>query len=263
LAVEGEGDWPEEGDLLICTVKDIKQNGAYLTLDGYDGQEGFVFVGEIAAGWVKNIRAHVREGQRVVAKVIQVKKDRKRVELSLKSVSEERRRETVQSWKNEERANQIMRVASERIGWGEDETVTISGEMTETFGTLYGALEECAISETALSDSGFEGDWIGVVTSLAVENIVPPFVEIRGTLDIQVWGEEGVYAIRDALLEAEACAEGVEDVTLTCHYDGAPHYRVDIRAPDYQAAESVWEAATSAVEKRMSSVDGSLSIERA
>ena len=85
MAVEGEGDWPEEGDLLICTVKDIKQNGAYLTLDGYDGQEGFVFVGEIAAGWVKNIRAHVREGQRVVAKVIQVKKDRKRVELSQKS----------------------------------------------------------------------------------------------------------------------------------------------------------------------------------
>ena len=102
-----------------------------------------------------------------------------------------------------------------------------------------------------------------MVTSLAVENIVPPFVEIRGTLDIQVWGEEGVYAIRDALLDAEACAEGVEDVTLTCHYDGAPHYRVDIRAPDYQAAESVWLAATSAVEKRMSSVDGSLSIERA
>ena len=189
-----------------------------------------MFVGEIAAGWVKNIRAHVREGQRVVAKVIQVKKDRRRVELSLKSVSEERRRETVQSWKNEERANQIMRVASERIGWDEDKTSAISGEMIEVFGTLYGALEECAINENALSDSGFEGDWIGVVTGLAIENIVPPFVEIRGTLDIQVWGEEGVYAIRDALMDAEACAEGLEEVTLTCYYDGAPHYRVDIRA---------------------------------
>ena len=52
MAVDDVGDWPEEGDLLICTVKDIKLNVSYLTLDGYVGQEGFVFVGEIAAGWV-------------------------------------------------------------------------------------------------------------------------------------------------------------------------------------------------------------------
>tara|TARA_B100000900_G_scaffold350433_1_gene316989 strand:+ start:969 stop:1757 length:789 start_codon:yes stop_codon:yes gene_type:complete len=259
---EIDEEWPEEGDLLICTVKDIKQNGAYLGLDSYEGREGFVFVGEIAAGWVRNIRAHVREGQRVVAKVIQVKKDRKRVELSLKSVSEERRRDTVQAWKNEERANQIMRVASERVGWDDNKSAEISNSMIETFGTLYGALEECAISESALTDAGFEGDWTDVVTSLAMENIIPPFVEIRGVLEIQVWGEEGVYAIRDALLDAEACAEGLEEVTLSCHYDGAPNYRIDIRAPDYQAAESVWESAVDAVKKSMSTVDGSLSIDR-
>ena len=259
---EIDEEWPEEGDLLICTVKDIKQNGAYLGLDSYEGREGFVFVGEIAAGWVRNIRAHVREGQRVVAKVILVKKDRKRVELSLKSVSEERRRDTVQAWKNEERANQIMRVASERVGWDDNKSTEISNSMIETFGTLYGALEECAISESALTDAGFEGDWTDVVTSLAMENIIPPFVEIRGVLEIQVWGEEGVYAIRDALLDAEACAEGLEEVTLSCHYDGAPNYRIDIRAPDYQAAESVWESAVDAVKKSMSTVDGSLSIDR-
>ena len=95
-----------------------------------------------------------------------------------------------------------------------------------------------------------------------MENIIPPFVEIRGVLEIQVWGEEGVYAIRDALLDAEACAEGLEEVTLSCHYDGAPNYRIDIRAPDYQAAESVWESAVDAVKKSMSTVDGSLSIDR-
>ena len=188
--------------------------------------------------------------------------DSKRVELSLKSVSEERRRDTVQAWKNEERANQIMRVASERVGWDDNKSTEISNSMIETFGTLYGALEECAISESALTDAGFEGDWTDVVTSLAMENIIPPFVEIRGVLEIQVWGEEGVYAIRDALLDAEACAEGLEEVTLSCHYDGAPNYRIDIRAPDYQAAESVWESAVDAVKKSMSTVDGSLSIDR-
>lgn len=155
-----------------------------------------------------------------------------------------------------------MRVASERVGWDEGKNSEISNSMIEAFGTLYGALEECAISENALIDAGFEGDWTSVVTSLAMENIIPPFVEIRGVFEIQVWGEKGVYAIRDALLDAEACVEGLEEVTLTCHYDGAPSYRVDIRAPDYQMAESLWESAVEAVKKSMSTVDGSLSIDR-
>ena len=84
--------WPEEGELLVCTVKGVKENGAYLNLNGYGEREGFVFIGEVAAGWVKNIRAHLREGQRVVAKVVNIKKDRQRVDLSIKAVSAERKK---------------------------------------------------------------------------------------------------------------------------------------------------------------------------
>ena len=155
-----------------------------------------------------------------------------------------------------------MRVAAERVGWDEKGTVEISDQMKESFGSLYGALEECSISDTALSDAGFDGEWLKVVTELAVENIVPPFVEIRGLFEIEVWGPEGVEAIRGALESAEECASIEEEVTLTCHYDGAPNYRVDIRAPDYPSAESVWEAAQKAATDKIGSVEGSISIER-
>ena len=191
-----------------------------------------------------------------------MKKDRDSITLSIKSVSEERRRDALQSWKNEQRASQIMRVAAERIGWKENKTEEVSEEMKEAFGSLYGALEECAINESALEESGFEGDWIATVTELAIENIIPPFVEIRGMFEIKVWGPEGVNAISSALQAAEDCAKSEEEVTLTCHYDGAPNYRVDIKAPDYPSAESVWEAAQEAASKRIGSVEGSISIER-
>ncbi|MEE2630137.1 MAG: translation initiation factor IF-2 subunit alpha [Candidatus Thermoplasmatota archaeon] len=259
---EEANDWPDEGELVVCSVKNVKENGAYLSLDTFPEKEGFVFIGEIATGWVRNIRTHIREGQRVVAKVIGVNLERESITLSIKSVSEERRRGALQSWKNEQRAAQIMRVAAERIGWKESKTEAISDEMKASFGSLYGALEECAISDSALSDAGFQGSWMDVITELAIENIVPPFVEIRGVFDIKVWGPEGVNAIREALLSAEACAEGNEDVSLTCHYDGAPHYRVDVKAPDYPSAEAVWEAAQNAAEESIASVEGSIAIER-
>ena len=254
--------WPEEGELLVCTVKGVKENGAYLNLNGYGEREGFVFIGEVAAGWVKNIRAHLREGQRVVAKVVNIKKDRQRVDLSIKAVSAERKKDTLQTWKNQQRASQIMRVAAERVNWDAEKTEAISEEMIEKFGSLYGDLEECAITETALADSGFSGEWIKVVTELAIENIVPPFVEIRGIYDIEVWGPEGVQAIRETLAAAESVVEDEEEVTLTCHYNGAPHYSIDIRAPDYSLAESAWEAAKKITTEKIKSVEGSITIER-
>ena len=112
-------EWPEEGELVVCSVKSVKENGAYLDLDSYSGKEGFVFIGEIATGWVRNIRTHVREGQRVVAKVIGVKKDRESITLSIKSVSEERRRMPFNHGKtNNELHNYESSRGEDRLGCG-------------------------------------------------------------------------------------------------------------------------------------------------
>ena len=66
---------PEEGELVVVTVKNVKQNGVYVDFDEYPGLEGFIFIGEIASGWVKNIRTFVRDGQRLICKVMRTKKD--------------------------------------------------------------------------------------------------------------------------------------------------------------------------------------------
>ncbi len=255
-------EWPEEGELVVCTVKSVVQNGAYLNLVGYD-REGFVFIGEIAAGWVKNIRGHVRVGQRVVGKVTRVRKDRKSVDLSLKAVNDERRREALQAWKNENRARQLLKIIGERSGWEEGKSDEMASELTEAFGTLYGAFEEAVIDPEALQQIGYEGDWIAVFVELAVENIVPPFVAVRGHLEIEVPSEAGIAIISKVLADAEEKGSEGEEVEVTCHYDGAPHYRVEIRAPDYKSAEVAWNAVEQAVLPGVESAGGSASAERA
>ena len=37
------------------------------------------------------------------------------------------------------------------------------------------------MNETAIIDAGFEGDWITEFIEIAIENIIPPFVEIKGS----------------------------------------------------------------------------------
>ena len=101
-----------------------------------------------------------------------------------------------------------------------------------------------------------------MLVELALENIVPPFVALRGHLEIVVPNEAGIEVISRGLATAEENGSAGEGVEVTCHYDGAPHYRVEIRAPDYKSAEAAWNAVEQAVLPAVESAGGSASAER-
>lgn len=260
--VNQEGTTPEEGELVVATIKTVKQNGAYVDLDEYEGIEGFIFIGEIASGWVKNIRGFVREGQRVICKVMRTRRDGTSLELSLKSVSEERRRDRLQEWKNEQRAQQLFKVLGEKVGWSDDDVAEQSLELIEAFGGLYAAFEEAAMQEGALENAGFEGEWLPSFIEIAVENIIPPFVEVRGTLTLSINVNDGVSIIRSALEAAESLSNEEEEIDVKCFYDGAPSYRIELKAPDFKVAESMWELATKAVVDHMTAAGGEATAQR-
>ena len=242
---------PEEGELVVVTVKNVKQNGVYVDFDEYPGLEGFIFIGEIASGWVKNIRSFVRDGQRLICKVMRTKKDGSSLELSLKSVSEERRRDRLQEWKNEQRSLQLLKVCGEKVGWSEAERDSLGEDLVSSFGTLYSAFEEAAMNETAIIDAGFEGDWITEFIEIAIENIIPPFVEIKGSLNLSINVDNGVDVIRDALISAEQYSSEKDEVSVMCFYDGAPEYRLVLKAPDFKTAEDLWIEVTDSIIKVM------------
>ena len=237
---------PDEGELVVASISEVQKNGAYVKLDEYNDLEGFIFMGEIASGWVKNIRSVVREGQRVICKTIGVRKDGTSIELSLKSVSEERRRNRLQEWKNEQRAKQLLKVMSEQLSWSAEKLQKTEEELAMSFTSLYSAFEEAAMNETAMADAGYDDDWVPQFVEIAVENIVPPFVEIRGNFQLKSENTNGVEIVRDALLAAESFTNGEQEIIVECFYDGSPNYRIELKAPDFKTAEEIWEKATQA-----------------
>lgn len=253
---------PSEGELVVCTVKEVKQNGAYVVLDEFEKIDGFIFIGEVASGWIKNIRGVIREGQRLICKVLRTRRDGRSLELSLKSVSEERKRDRLQQWKNEERAKQLLKVLSENVGWDDSTKEDNQAELTEVFASLYGAFEEAATNPESLAEAGFEGDWLAPFIEMAVENIIPPFVEIRGRFVLRVDDAEGVEIIRKALLAAEKFSDKEAEIEVSCHYDGAPSYRIELKAPDFKSGEEVWNNATSACIDTILASGGSATAER-
>ena len=103
---------------------------------------------------------------------------------------------------------------------------------------------------------------ISIFNEIAVENIVPPFVEIRARFELSVNGQDGIEVIRKALAIAEGLTDVEADVNVECFYDGAPFYRVDIRAPDYQVGEHTWEEVNDIVKSTVEGGGGTASAER-
>lgn len=149
--------FPENGELVVCTVKNVKNFGAFVTLDEYGDKEGFVHVRDVATGWVKYIRDFIREGQKIVCKVLGVDSSKGHIDLSLKSVNEHQKREKIQQWKNEKKAEKLVEIVARRMSMAVDDAYNIFGnKLVEEYGTLYSAFES-AIS----SPDDFKEDFFG------------------------------------------------------------------------------------------------------
>ncbi len=224
---------PEQGELVVATVTRIVPYGAEVRLDEYPRKHGFVHISEIAAGWVKHIRNFVKENQKVVCKVLRLRPERNAIDLSLKQVNVHQKREKIQEWKEEMRAEKLFEIIARKIGKNPEDCYKDFGyRLIETFGGLYRAFEEASSNENVLKEEGFEGDWICEFVAAAKENIVPQLVEIKGYLRLTSTKPEGIMDIKKALVKAESVVKKYEDVDVEIQYTWAPKYRIHVRATD-------------------------------
>ena len=244
---------PEEGDLVIGTVTSIRNFGAFVTLDEYNKREAFIHLSEVATGWVKYIRDHIREGEKIVARVLRVDPSKGQVDLSLKRINDHQRREKVQAWKNEARAMRLVEQVAHGLKIPTGEAVDQFGPaLVERYGSLFGAFEVASVDAKRFQKDNDRAPWVTAFLRVAHDNIVPPSVTILGTLEVSDPGPEGVDHVREALLAAEQ----VDPESVEVQYVGAPRNRIRVRAAQYKQAEETLKKATEAALKAVKAVGG-------
>ncbi|MHC1585355.1 MAG: translation initiation factor IF-2 subunit alpha [Candidatus Syntropharchaeia archaeon] len=226
-------EWPEKGELVVCTVKKVKDFGAFVELDEYEGKEGLIHVSDVAPGWIKYIRDYVREDQKIVCKVLNVDPLRKHIDLSLKDVNEHQKREKIQSWKNERKALKWLEMACPK-----EKVKEVAKKLIDEFGALYSSFEEIASNGIeVLTRLGIERKLAERIHEVATENVKPPSVEITGFVDLTSPLPNGVEVIKRALKEAGKIKSDGAQLEIT--YVGAPRYRFHVIAKDYKTAENL------------------------
>lgn len=248
-------EWPEEGDLVIATVKSITDYGAYVALDEYQ-KEGLLHVSEVSSGWVRNIRNFVREGQKLVLKVLRVDAEKGHIDLSLRRVTQRERKEKILLWKKERKADSLLRSASEELKISPQEIYEKVGTILEKeFGGIYEGLEKTAREGAEiLLKSGIPEKTATVIEKIAKEKIKVPMVKVKGTVSLQCPKANGVNLIRDSLLGAQKIeSKGAKIYTYVV---APPKYRVVVSAADYKEAEELLDRVTEAVIKNIEKVGG-------
>jgi translation initiation factor 2 subunit 1 len=242
-------EWPEVGDLVIATVVRITDYGAYVRLDEYD-KEGLLHVSEVASRWVRNIRDYVREGQKVVLKVLRVQANKGQVDLSRRRVTKRDKKEKIQSWKKDRKAEGLLRTAAEKLNISFEESYEKAGALIENaFADLYEGLEKTAKDGVdVLLGLGVDKELAVTLEEIAKEKIQISLVSVKGILELQNPKPKGVLVIKETLKHAKEVGESA-DADVTIYLVSPPKYRIVVSAEDYKSAESVLEnSANSAVE---------------
>ena len=223
---------PEPGDLVVVTIKTVKNFGANAKLEEYANCEGFIHIAEVATGWVKHIKDYLREGQKTVCKVLSLDTSRNYAELSLKRVNEHQKREKISEWKNDQKADKLLEIVAKSLKKSvETCRKDFADDLVKRFGTLYDAFEDASASaDTWLPE--VSGKWKDIFTQVAKENITLPYLKIGGVIEAYSLESDGVERIRTTFLESLE-----ENVRM--HYSGAPRYEIDVTEKDYKTAEDV------------------------
>jgi len=233
-------EWPEVGELVIATVNEITDYGAYVRLDEYGGKEGFLHISEISSGWIRNIRDYIREDEKVVLKVLRVDPAKNQIDLSLRRVTQREKREKILLWKRSRKAESLLRSASQKLGISLEELYNVIAEKVEnSFSDIYEGLEAAAQEGAeVLVKRGIPEDIANVLAETAREKIKVTAVKAKGILNMTCLKPDGVLRIKEALMKARERGAS-RGVNVNIYVIAPPKYQIEVTAKDYKEANAV------------------------
>lgn len=243
---------PRMGEIVLCTVQKISYHSVFVRLDEYLGHiDGMIHISEIAPGRIRNLRDYVKEGKRIVCKVLNINKRTGNIDLSLRRVGTNAMVKKLNDYKQEEKAEKLL----ESVGKGLKKDLK---SMYEVVG--FRAVEEHESLHNFFQDVVSMGK--GVIDRLKVSKdvsdllyktitakIKPVEYSVSGTLKLRSFESEGVEHIKKILNK-------IIKNKVRVKYLGAPKYGLETTALDYKTADNMMKKAVDSALEEIKKFNG-------
>jgi translation initiation factor 2 subunit 1 len=231
--------FPDEDELVVCTVTKVQFHSVFVNLDEYD-RGGMIHISEVSPGRIRNIRDFVKEGKKVVCKVLRVNSDKGHIDLSLRRVTETQKRNKIDETKQQQKAEKILEFVSKN----NDITLnkifdTVMGNISGKYPSLYGFFQSVVTDDKAINDAGLDAKLSKSLEESIKTRIKEVKVKIEGKLSLSTYAPNGVEIIKEALTRAKANKDNI-----SIKYLGGGTFSLIVNASDYKSAEKVIQEST-------------------
>lgn len=227
--------FPEEDELVLCTVTKIFHNGVFVDLDEY-GKGGMIHISEVSPGRIRNIRDFVKEGKKIVCKVLRTDKEKGHIDLSLRRVNERQKKEKINEIKQEQKSEKIIEFSAKKLSIDTKKLYDgISQKIFEKYDLLYLCFGDIVKGKVSLEELGIDKKTADVLTELIKERLKPAQVFVGGELKLKTYAPNGLEIIKESLKKAS------QKENIIILYEGGGKYNIKAKANEYKDAEKILE----------------------
>lgn len=233
--------FPQEDELVLCTVTKVQFNSVFVALDEY-GKGGMIHISEVSPGRIRNIRDFVREGKKIVCKVLRVNEERGHIDLSLRRVAETQKRLKLDEIKQEQKAEKILEFVAKDLNVPQKKLFEdISDNVLKKYASMYEFFQQVAADGNIVKDAGLDEKAAKALEEAIKQRIKEVNVEVEGKLKLTSYAADGIEVIKEALKKAQ---EAGDSDKVQIRYLGAGTYRLSVNAKNYKEAEKILDKAS-------------------
>lgn len=242
--------FPEEGELVVCTVTKILYHSVFVKLDEYLNKEGMIHISEISPGRIRTVRDYVKEGKRIACKVININEKKQHIDLSLRRVTTQLKINKLTEYKQEEKSEKLL----EQIGKKYNKSLRqmydeVGLKAIEEYGSL-NIFFQMIVSEgkKVIEKLKINKKLEDMLYSTITEKIRPPEVVVKGNLNLISYESDGIEKIKTLLTE-------VKDKNTKITYISAPKYLIETKSNNYKNAENILKKIIDKISKNAKSLN--------
>ena len=233
----------EEGQIVLCTVEKVIGTTVFVKIQ--DNGEGTITTSEIAPGRIRNLRDYVVPGKKIVCKILKI--DENRIQLSLRRVKQNEKKELLDKIKKEKNYKAIIKTIAG------DESIEIIKKINSDYSHL-DFFEEIKQKPDLLKKYFNKAQAEKLLKILESKKEKPK--EIKQILKLSSKSSNGILTIKNII--NKACEGSKCDVS----YIAAGKYSLKIQGKDFKEIKSEIHKVTESIENQAKKENCEFSLEK-